>query len=440
MHLLSTFGISASAVEYAYSIGHDFGIDKPFVSDYEGDFTENVSYAATVYGMLGYKSYYNYNPDYNYLRGKNPGSADRLGSSVIFLNSHAAYNNILCGDTVDDDEHRCGVHRDTDFTSTSSGYTYAGLESWDLSNVKLISFVGCNTASTDDNLCTKAVKMGADCAIGFTSNIHSRTSDGKKWLVCYHNALANGSSVEEAIDAATTAVPNSDLGDFVDPSGDPGIKLLLSKAVRSNTATESLTTYERFCNVVANSQTTNYQIDIDVADVVKASGSFDFALVETNRYIDLSEVKDQYQDIISIMAANDPDFDMAHYANEYADNTGIIKLRYYIDDIQTSAVTVFEIEYNGNIFSITNTEQLSNLYDHLNIPEWKRIFDANNDSVPDVYIAVNNKYLLSFTQNSNQGHISVCLCFLKSKVIVGNYIMGVQYYNRLICFLDSIEE
>lgn len=90
-----------------------------------------------------------------------------------------------------------------------------------------MSFVGCNTASNTDNLCTTAVAEGADCAIGFTSNIHFRTTDGKNWLIYYHNALGNGSSIEEAIDAATTAAPNSDLGDYVDTSGNPEINILL---------------------------------------------------------------------------------------------------------------------------------------------------------------------------------------------------------------------
>ena len=359
--LLSITSISASATEYAYSIGHDFGMDVPLVSDYEGDFTENVNYASTVYGMLGYTSYYNYDPDYAYLRGTNPAGGDRLGSSVIFLNGHAAYNNLLCGDTVDDAEHQCGVHRDTDFTSSSSGYTYAGLESRDLSNVKLMSFVGCNTASNTDNLCTTAVAEGADCAIGFTSNIHSRTTDGKNWLIYYHNALGNGSSIEEAIDAATTAAPNSDLGDYVSTSGDPEINILIDSTATNSISTDSLTTYEKFCNVVNASKTTNYQIEIDTADVVKASGEFDFSSVDTNKYVSMSEVKVQYQDIILIMAAHDPEFDVADYkvlANEYADDTGIIKVRYYIDDIQTSAVTVFKIK-DGKIDYVSYASDLS---------------------------------------------------------------------------------
>lgn len=365
--IVSISSVSATATEYAYSIGHDFGMDVPLVSDYEGDFTENVNYASAIYGMLGYNSYYNYNPDYDYLRGDNPAGGDRLGSSVIFLNGHAAYTNLLCGDTVDDAEHQCGVHRDTDFTSSSSGYTYAGLESRDLSNVKLMSFVGCNTASNTDNLCTTAVAEGAECAIGFTSNIHSRTTDEKNWLVYYHNALGNGSSIEEAIDAATTAAPNSDLGDYISTSGNPEINILIASTATRNISTDCLSTYEKFCNVVNASKTTSYQIDISTDDVAKSAGEFDFSSVPTNQYDSLSEVKTQYQDIISIMATHDPDFDVADYkvlANEYADYTGIIKVRYYIDDIQTSAVAVFKIK-DGKIDYVSYASDLTK-YEEVN--------------------------------------------------------------------------
>ncbi len=146
--------------EYAYSIGHDFGGDNLFdPDDKTGDYTENVNYASTVYGMLGYVSHYNYNPDYNYLRGDNPAGDDRLGSSIVFLNGHSNYDHLSCGDTVDDAEHRCGVYYKYD--CTSGGYTFAGLKSRDLSDVKLISFVGCLTASNTENLCTSAISGDA---------------------------------------------------------------------------------------------------------------------------------------------------------------------------------------------------------------------------------------------------------------------------------------
>ncbi len=124
-------------------------MDIPFVDDYAGDCTISVTHASTVYGMLGYRSYYNYDPTYAYLRGQNPAGGDRLGSSIVYIDGHANYDNIICGDTVDDSEYKCGIYYLTDFTSTSSGYTYAGLQDRDLSGVKLFTFVGCNTATND---------------------------------------------------------------------------------------------------------------------------------------------------------------------------------------------------------------------------------------------------------------------------------------------------
>jgi hypothetical protein len=120
------------------------------------------------------------------------------------------------GDKVDSDERKCGVYYGTDFTSSTTGYTYAGLQSRDLSGVRLISFVGCDTASTSDNLCTRAVdgNAGADAALGFTDNIHSRDASGQLWLRKYNDALAFGYSVYDAVEYAESFAPDSDLADY----------------------------------------------------------------------------------------------------------------------------------------------------------------------------------------------------------------------------------
>jgi hypothetical protein len=206
---------------YAYSIGHNFGIDIPLIVDDEGDFTPNVDYAATVYAMIGYSSQYSYNSTHAYLKGKNPAGQDRLGSPVVFLNGHASYYNLLLGDAVDPPERRCGVCYGTDFTSGDTGYTYAGLQSRNLSNVKLISFVGCETASTSDNLCTRAVAGGnkADAALGFIDNIHSRSPEGQLWLQKYNDALAFGYTVDDAVEYAKALVSGSDLSTYADVIG-----------------------------------------------------------------------------------------------------------------------------------------------------------------------------------------------------------------------------
>jgi hypothetical protein len=67
--------------------------------------------------------------------------------------------------------------------------------------VRLISFVGCETATAADNLCTRAVDggAGAGAALGFTDNIHSRIAEGQFWLQKYNDALAFGYSVDDAV-------------------------------------------------------------------------------------------------------------------------------------------------------------------------------------------------------------------------------------------------
>jgi hypothetical protein len=194
----------------------------PFFDDYEGDFTPNVDYAATVYAIIGYSSQYSYNPTDTYLTGKNPAGTDRLGSPVVFLNGHASYYNLLLGDAVDPPELRCGVHYGTDFTSSTTGYTYAGLQSRNLSGVKLISFVGCETAANSKNLCTRAVagSNGADAALGFIDNIHSRNPEGQLWLQKYNDALAFGYTIFDAVEYAKSFAPDSDLADFAQIFGD----------------------------------------------------------------------------------------------------------------------------------------------------------------------------------------------------------------------------
>lgn len=355
--------VTVSATEYAYSIGHDFGIDIPLVEDYEGDFTENVNYAATIYGMLGYSSNYSYNPTYEYLRGTNPSGGDRLGSSVVFLNGHGNYDNLICGDTVDDAVYKCGVYMNHDFTSSSSGYTYAGLDDRDLSDVKLISFVGCKTATKDDNLCTSAIDGGADCAIGFTNSIHSRTTAGKNWLKKFHDALGNGSTIEEAIDVATIAYPSSDLGDYIKIYGDVDLDLELS-STRSVSYENS---YDSMYTLIEESQFGDLPIEINQDMLISLGVAIDLSTITCGEYFDLSAETDVFEEIINVLSCENDDFDVSDYkvlVNEYAQGKAIIKVRYYIDNIETSAVNVFivkdgKVEYMSNQYSFSQYDEVN---------------------------------------------------------------------------------
>jgi hypothetical protein len=211
-------------VHYAYSIGCDFGGISWWNTwvqnrlDLGGDLTPSILYAADTYGPLGYQSYYNLKPTVGYLRGQNPAGADRLGSEVVYLNGHASYDNLLCGDyeyaslfgnVPTGSDYMCGVWCYSDGQSSTSLYNYAGLSGRDLSGTKLISFVGCNTAGFlegdgagdhhfDDNLCEVALDCGAQAAMGFTGTIDGLTPAGLYWKQKYNDALAFGYTVDNA--------------------------------------------------------------------------------------------------------------------------------------------------------------------------------------------------------------------------------------------------
>lgn len=105
---------------------------------------------------------------------------------------------------------------------------------------------------------------------------------------------------------------------------------------------------------------------------------------------------------------------------------------------QLNDLANIEIEYDGSVQSITNVDKISGVLDHMKMSEWERTFNDNSDTVPEVYIAANNKYLLSFIPHSNQDFVDISICFLHSRLVIGNYKMDVQDYNELVNFLDTI--
>jgi hypothetical protein len=246
-----------SSSRYAYSIGFDYGSkDSNDPHDYEGDSTPSAYYAATVYGMAGYSSYYSFYPTYEYLSGANPGGAGRLESDVIFLCGHASPISLAFGDVGGSPDNMCGVYYtgDQDNRSTS-GYWYAGLQQQgrDLSGVKLISFFGCDTAgysgdaaSQSDNLCTRATDSSrdngnyADAALGFTDSIYPfygfsidgwlfgdpLNASGPEWIKRYNDALVAGCTVNAAVDYANGINTFNDWGESAHIEGDGSITIV----------------------------------------------------------------------------------------------------------------------------------------------------------------------------------------------------------------------
>lgn len=100
-------------------------------------------------------------------------------------------------------------------------------------------------------------------------------------------------------------------------------------------------------NIFAYSQESEPNTDTDLGEVKAINAEFNFDAVTKGTYVKLSDEAEAYQDIIRELSNDIPDFDMSDYrafANEYADGKGTVKLRYYIGDIQTSAVLTIVVE------------------------------------------------------------------------------------------------
>lgn len=108
-------------------------------------------------------------------------------------------------------------------------------------------------------------------------------------------------------------------------------------------------------------------------------------------------------------------------------------VRHQLNDLNN-----ISIYYKGIDQSITDAEEISGVLGYLRMSGWKRTFDDNADIVPEVYIAVNNMYLLLFKPYANQDTVDITICFLRSHIIIGTYKMDAQYYRELVSFLDAI--
>ena len=318
---------------YAYSIGVNHG----WFGEYTGDFTENVDYASTVYGMISnITSYKNHTPDVDYMRGNNPSGVRRIGSDIVFLNGHANYTNLIFNHSNDGGNYKTGVYYGEDYDSSSTGYKYVGIQSTDMSGVDLISFVGCKTgANNGTNLGSRACDAGATTAVAFTEEINSRNTKGPEWLQKYHDALGSGDTVEEAINYATTLYPQSTLGDSVVIYGDSDNTIVFGRSTQVSMELPTITTIP-------------FEMSIAEMDNMK-----DVSLEEAN--INIKDLTEKIKKIDSTF--NELDYKIT--VNNYTDNSGIIILSYFINnEIETNKAYTIPFD-NGVTKSINYVNRIS---------------------------------------------------------------------------------
>lgn len=325
MALTAILAVNSSMVASASDTthyGYCIGVNHDSADSLSGDFTANVKYAATCYGMMdNYRGFYQNLPSVDYLRSEtNPNGVRKLASDVVFLNGHANYYSMVFGESLGS-----GVYYGED--AYDSSYQYAGLKSISTMNtVDLISFVGCSTAAGSENLTSVAHDQGATTSVGFTGPITSRFGEGPRWLQRYNDHLANGYSVQDAVNYASACYPDCDLSTYVKIYGSTSNTITNTDSLSLNVEMEVLESED---------------INVSVSDMQNCSLSSTDACEFEGFDILVSQLENLYDD-----------FDVNNYKitiNMYSDNQldGMIMLTYYIgENIATNKAYVISVE-NG---------------------------------------------------------------------------------------------
>lgn len=326
--LSTNYVYSDSQKKYAYSIGVSYYHEDSETYD---NFITNVTSAKTAFSSMPSitKSYLKTTPTFTYLKSSNPNGYRVIGSDIVFLNSHANPSEIVFKYESGSSVIKTGVTKGADTSK------YVGISSTDMSNVDLISFVGCSTASGSSNLTRAAITSGANAAVGFDSTISSRTSSGKLWLESYVNNLADGASISYAVYLAGVDSPNSSLKEHV---------CLFGLGVPYPLPSNSL------------NQLSPYNVNYPERDRIKIQ-------VDSNQRISTNNAInafDNIDSIIDIISDVDKDFSIDNYKvskNVYnsEQNTGAVYFTYYINDfIKTNKCYSAYIE-NGQLKEITSS-------------------------------------------------------------------------------------
>lgn len=197
MVALMTMNGFAWALPEAWSVGTDY--EDGFI--FGGvDTSNDAIMASEFYSNMGFNASYAIAPTYHEMRGRFTNGNYRLESAIQFYSGHANHQSVAFNHMAQGGDYKTGVYYGKD-KDTQTGYRFAGIESYDLSNVVLITFAGCNTASNgDDNITAKAYRAGAKVTVGWTDAMGATSHS--HWLERYNDYLNQGQTVEKAIEYA----------------------------------------------------------------------------------------------------------------------------------------------------------------------------------------------------------------------------------------------
>ncbi len=183
----------------AWSVGSRYGDGYIFGLIGGVDTREEAKNAADYYATLGYNSYYEFEPTYQTLRGKFKNGSYRMESAIQFYSGHADYSCIAYNANKKGGDYKTGIYYGKNYDS-DAGYRYAGVQSYDFSDVKLITFAGCNSAEGYDNICKRAYDNGAETTIGWKESVGSGSHTN--WLNRFNDYLNKGYTVKKSAEHA----------------------------------------------------------------------------------------------------------------------------------------------------------------------------------------------------------------------------------------------
>lgn len=334
------FGINCNVnAASAYSVGVKYNS----ASGQPGDTTQAVYDAANGYYKANINSYYNIEPTYDYLN-----SQTRLGGSrAFFIAGHATYNSmILASKGQSGSDYWTGVWNGSGKAPDSfwTGYKLVGLKNRNMSNTKVITLVGCNTANRDhsDNLARTAVNSGAHAAVGWRYNLVINFG----WLKVYNYALGSGSSVIEAIHKAHASYNGYIIDVYWDALGNRNSKITTTTA--DNIYEPSVKEQFSSEKLIAKSfieKTDDYLVA--TSDISELYKTFQIDRLDVPKYDiiykeDAEKYSDEFKNLFYEISLFDKDFNIKNYKLIYKlidekRGYGFVQLVYFLDEnIQTN--------------------------------------------------------------------------------------------------------
>lgn len=150
----------------------------------------DVTNAQLPFISAGYTYLGNVNPTISWVKGSN-GSYKRMESDVIYFSGHGNSSGMYFYDAANTSSYTFSIKGGNNSTSV------VGLNSYNMSKVKLAVFAGCETGKGNSNIAKTANTKGAKASIGWKVSIEAGSHTS--WLQRFWNTATTSSTLNMAL-------------------------------------------------------------------------------------------------------------------------------------------------------------------------------------------------------------------------------------------------